>query len=794
MPPKPAGSKTTDLAPVAAQAARTGFLSRVASAVRYAIAGVQPDTWMSPLQPISPVAQQAAGRVRDYPTGYNMQYRPRGEELTSFEQLRAVADRCDLVRLSIETRKDQMASMDWTIAHTDPSKDVSEDAEVMRLIAMFKRPDGQLGWQGWIRMLMEEVLVTDAATIYPRKLVNGNIYAFEVIDGATIKPLIDGDGRRPMPPSPAYQQQLKGVPAVDYSADELVYVPRNPRVHKFYGFSPVEQILLTINIALRRATGQLQYYTEGNIPAAFASLPTDWTPAQIREFQEYWDAVLEGDQGYKRKVKFVPGDTKVAPVAEPPLKTEIDEWLARLVSYAFSLPPTPLVKDMNRATSDVQQEAALQQGLQPIKVWVKETMDWLLSHHIGRPDLEFKWVEEEALDPMSQATILTTYQKTGTYSINEIRAKLGDDPIDDGDEYLVYTGSGAMKLSEVLNPPATPPPGVVDPLANPQGAAAAGTQPPAAGGGDDGQGKPQSSSKPPESQPKPQPAHKHAEAQLAKVATPLTEPEQVIKAACLKAFRKMRTAAVEALPLRKAAPVTDDDRGGTGYDDASAAWVGDYVSSLDLSPMSIIWDDLDDTLQSVAADGSRQEIARIIADPDLAAPAAPGAPAAPAPGGQTAKPAFDMFGHQDENAVAWAKDHAGSLITKDGNGGELADATRNMIRMTLEGAIKNKATDAELAKILRECHAFSEPRAELIARTEVKNALGRGALEGAKAVGMKSKRWLVSNDENTCGPCNANAAQGWIPIDKPFVSGAMAPGQHPRCQCDTAYRRKPVEE
>ena len=69
-----------------------------------------------------------------------------------------------------------------------------------------------------------------------------------------------------MPPATAYQQVLKGMPAVDYTRDELIYLPRNPRTHKIYGYSPVEQIVMTVNIALRRALHQLQFYTEGNIP------------------------------------------------------------------------------------------------------------------------------------------------------------------------------------------------------------------------------------------------------------------------------------------------------------------------------------------------------------------------------------------------------------------------------------------------------------------------------------------------------------------------------------------------
>ena len=63
---------------------------------------------------------------------------------------------------------------------------------------------------------------------------------------------IGEDGRAPEAPDPAYQQVLHGVPAADFSADEILYLPRNVRAHRLYGMSPVEQVALTVNIALRR--------------------------------------------------------------------------------------------------------------------------------------------------------------------------------------------------------------------------------------------------------------------------------------------------------------------------------------------------------------------------------------------------------------------------------------------------------------------------------------------------------------------------------------------------------------
>ncbi|MEO8994656.1 MAG: phage portal protein, partial [Rhodanobacter sp.] len=388
MPRIPAGAKTTDLTPVVNAARQQGFLSRISTAVRYAIAGVTPDTWMSPNQPVQPIAPQAAGRQFDYPVGTNLIYTPRHGELASFQQLRALADNCDMVRLAIETRKDQMAALVWNVSYID--KDMSEDGDprVDAIVNLFKRPDGTHGWQSWLRQMLEEVMVTDATAIYPRRLNNGEPAAFELIDGATIKVLVDAGGRTPQAPSVAYQQILKGLPAVDYTSDELIYAPRNPRVSKFYGYSPVEQIVLTVNIALRRAASQLQYFTEGNVPAAYAAMPLDWSGQQIKEFQAYWDTVIEGDQGYKRKVRFVPGGTKVDSVNQAPLADEFDEWLARVISYAFGLPPTQFTKQATRTTSDALQEASLKEGLAPLMIWVKEITDHLIQGVLGHADLE----------------------------------------------------------------------------------------------------------------------------------------------------------------------------------------------------------------------------------------------------------------------------------------------------------------------------------------------------------------------------------------------------------------------
>lgn len=291
-----------------------GLIDRVVQGVKYILTGNRKDDWFGPGDPLPPQAQeQAKGRQLDYKVTQNIVRTQRDGETNTgvdFTTMRALADGYDLLRLVIETRKDQMSKMKWNIKlkekiakqqkaeerqakakeqaaapppkppEIDPATGMHKpqpapvhipevpkaDPRIEELEQFFAFPDGEHDWDTWLRALLEDLFVIDAPTLYPRLTNGGDLYALELIDGTTIKRVIDETGRTPMPPEVAYQQILKGMPAVDYNRDELIYKPRNVRTNKLYGFSPVEQIIMTVNIALRRQIHQLQYYTEGNTP------------------------------------------------------------------------------------------------------------------------------------------------------------------------------------------------------------------------------------------------------------------------------------------------------------------------------------------------------------------------------------------------------------------------------------------------------------------------------------------------------------------------------------------------
>jgi len=402
----------------------------------------------SPSYPLVPPERQRV-RLWDFPVGYNTTYTPRSYESIGFDELRALAESHDITRLAIETRKDQIEKLEWTIKSRDDRHPAADaPARIARLTEFWRMPDGEQPFATWLREALEDVLVLDAPAFEIRRNRGGDIIGLDVVDGSTIKVLVDDTGRRPQPPAPAYEQVIHGRPWRLLSDAELIYLPRNRRPHKAYGFSPVEQIVMTVNIGLRRQVMQLQHFTEGNVPAGLMSAPDGWGTQQIQQYQEWFDNILAGNTGSRTRLFLAPGGTKYQAFKEAPYKDDFDEWLARIVCYAFSLPPTAFTPQVNRATAQTAQEAALNEGLAPLMGWVKRLIDSVIQRRMGQNDLEFAWSNARPTDPKDQSVILTSYVKDGIFTLNEARDVLGLDPVEGGDAPMFLTAQGPVLLRD----------------------------------------------------------------------------------------------------------------------------------------------------------------------------------------------------------------------------------------------------------------------------------------------------------------------------------------------------------
>lgn len=155
--------------------------------------------------------------------------------------------------------------------------------------------------------------------------------------------------------------------------------------------------------------------------------------------------------------------------------------------------------------------------------------------------------------------------------------------------------------------------------------------------------------------------------------------------------------------------------------------------------------------------------------------------------------AFDadvVFNLKNPRAVEYLKNYGVDRVS------QIDDTSREILRKLLVDGIENGMSYSRMVTLLRaQFGEWSTKRAKLIAVTEMGNAYQRGNLivgQDLAAAGLKmEKSWLTRGDDLVDPHCSANAAQGWIDVNKEHSSGAMTPLDHPRCRCVELYRRKP---
>lgn len=143
----------------------------------------------------------------------------------------------------------------------------------------------------------------------------------------------------------------------------------------------------------------------------------------------------------------------------------------------------------------------------------------------------------------------------------------------------------------------------------------------------------------------------------------------------------------------------------------------------------------------------------------------------------------------NDRAIAYAEDRAAEMVGRRWINGELVEnpnvewrideATRDMVRESVEQAMSDGLSNDDLAAMLNEHYAFSEDRAMTIARTETAFADIEGNLAVYRETGITEKQWLAAPD--CCDECQEldGAIAG---IDEEFQGGG--PPLHPNCRCD----------
>ncbi|MCX6057751.1 MAG: hypothetical protein NTW69_06340 [Chloroflexi bacterium] len=431
----------TDVVPAGATRIDLTDQARALVRLSQAVNTYQGNGIFSPGQPLTPSNGEDSPRLFEYQPGVNLMITPRMGfgALLSFPALRGLASVKE-VRLNIELIKRQICGMEWDIVPVETSTAVTvDDTEYVRTFEtdsikqFFEKPDGVNEWDSWLKMLLEDMLVIDAVTIYP-DMKFGKLRSLDIIDGATMRPLLDTRGRIPLPPMPAFTQVLYGIPSTWYAADRIIYKPLNAKSHTVYGESPTEWVLTAINTAIRKDAQRIGAFTDGNIPGAIVFVDVQ-TPEQKAIIEEYTDAIMKGDIARANKLLFLPSGTgsNVFPFAQNDIdNTAIDEYLFKVACWAFGNSPSefgliPGAGGLGGAGfMKGAENTQYRSMIDPISGYVAQLINRVIREFMFRRDVKFQWKNGDPQeDKLQQVQVDQGYINAGVYGPDYVQDRLG---------------------------------------------------------------------------------------------------------------------------------------------------------------------------------------------------------------------------------------------------------------------------------------------------------------------------------------------------------------------------------
>jgi hypothetical protein len=456
------------------------------------------------INPVNPITGRPEPRRYEYQVAQNINITETRN--VPFKTLRAAAEQIDILRRCVEVIKGKVSGLEWDIVlgqdasekivatsggdHVRAMVKAREDFndEIDRLRTFWENPDKANGltFTDWINIALEEMLVIDALAVWPQKTVGGDLFGLQILDGATIKPMLDDRGMRPMPPQAAYQQILYGFPRAEFSAnnddpqadgeftsDDLAYLVRNRRTTSVYGFSPVERALPLADIYLRRQQWIRAEYTDGVLPELMFSTDATWgtNPDLLRAWENILNDDLAGQTEQRKRARLLP--TGITPITNDAygekFKDTLDEFLIASICGHFGVQPTEIGYNPKGGLGGAGFEegkagSAEALGVQPIVNWLNKMITNLSYAYLGMPrELEFKLMPSKRQDDEASARKSQIEVTSAGKTVNERRSELGlpllDTPQADmpmlvsGSSIYLFSPDGMINAAETASAP-----------------------------------------------------------------------------------------------------------------------------------------------------------------------------------------------------------------------------------------------------------------------------------------------------------------------------------------------------
>jgi len=426
--------------------------------------------WLGPGYPMPPAI--TSGGYRDmraklelteprsyqYTPNVNIIITPRiAYGLTSFSLLAYYAETVSECALAKFMLTERMKALQPTIFDENDDPVEKEDLQWMTTY-----PDAHTSWESWLPPFIYNTLVYDAACIYFVYGEDGKIIGMRNLDGSTILPLIDQRGETPKPPAPAFTQIIFGQPFTWMTGEQIWYRPRGRRINAPYGESPIERAIKPVELLSSIYDFELAFYQAGNMPEMVMAAPLNWTPDQVRQYEQVFNAQMAGSPNERRRIRFVPNGFTQIGVKTLEWRKEVYQAAARQVYYQFGIPPEEM-GELASATRMMNMKFIttkfFQNGIQPISAHLESLLNFVLARNGHKGYYAKMVVPSTQLDPDMVEKQWTGRWAMGLVRRDEARLALGQDALEGDEGNALLTPVGGMPPTEHAPKPGGAPTG-----------------------------------------------------------------------------------------------------------------------------------------------------------------------------------------------------------------------------------------------------------------------------------------------------------------------------------------------
>ena len=350
-------------------------------------------------------------------------------------------------------------------------------------------PEDNRSYEEFMGEVMWQLMVYDGLAIAPAFNLGAECIGFEIIDAPTINILLDNYGRRPLPPAPAFQQNLwgyvrneaignnlkgktfqdGGAPYDVTEADVLSYFILNPRTNTPYGWSPVEKSLPLADLYSERLKWLLAEYKSGTSSKLYWRATDEAITLQNLSTAER--LINEGFQGmtnarYQTKI-MPPGfeDPFETKNVDELYKADYDEHILKQYASFFNLAPAQLGVIARaglgggKGAAEGQQDMTESTSSKPQNRQLEAIWNSLVRQHLGCDRNVVASLNDDtgSENQLEQANAFKIAIDNAWMRPNEAREELGlnPDPSPEADQLAYVTATGPVYLTGLLAAQAT---------------------------------------------------------------------------------------------------------------------------------------------------------------------------------------------------------------------------------------------------------------------------------------------------------------------------------------------------